>query len=88
MLRITTRPSGPDETRLLLEGRLAGDAVSELARVAEECTRAGKRIVLDLQALRFADAAGLALLRELVGASAEIQRASAFVSALLGELSR
>ncbi len=85
MLRITSQPNRPGETYLVLEGRLAGETVAELRRVADECSALGKRIVLDLVALKFADAAGLALLRELIESSARVQRASAFVSALLGE---
>jgi ABC-type transporter Mla MlaB component len=85
MLRITARSNGPDETKLVLEGRLAGEAVSELRRVTDECALAGKRVVLDLISLQFADATGLALLRRLIATSAQVQRASAFVSALLGE---
>jgi len=85
MLRITTQPNGPKDTVLVLEGRLAGDAVAELRRVAGECSVAGKRIALDLAALKFADTTGLALLRELIDSSAKVRRASAFVSALLEE---
>jgi anti-anti-sigma regulatory factor len=59
--------------------------VHELRRVADEITAQGRRVVLDLVALRFADAAGIALLRALIDDFAELQRVSAFVSALLGE---
>jgi anti-anti-sigma regulatory factor len=85
MLRITSQPEGADATRLVLEGRLVGDGVHELRRVADEITAQGRRVVLDLVALRFADAAGIALLRALIDDFAELQRVSAFVSALLGE---
>lgn len=85
MLRITSQPSGPAETRLVLEGRLTGETVAELRRVSREITASGRRIGLDLSSLRFADPAGIGLLRELIDDSAEVQRASAFVSALLGE---
>jgi ABC-type transporter Mla MlaB component len=85
MLRITSQPNGTDEMRLVLEGRLSGEMVPELRRVANECADAGRRIVLDLVGLKYADAAGLALLRKLIDASARVQRASSFVSALLGE---
>jgi anti-anti-sigma regulatory factor len=85
MLRITSQPNGPAETRLVLEGRLIGETVAELRRVSREITASGRRIALDLVALRYADPAGIGLLRELIDDSAELQRASAFVSALLGE---
>ena len=85
MLRITSRPNGPSETQLVLEGRLVDETVEELRRVSTEIAAQGRRISLDLIALRYADAAGIGLLRELIEDSAELQRASAFVSALLGE---
>lgn len=84
MLRITAQPNG-DTTRLVLEGRLVGESVVELQRVSRELSAQGRHIALDLVSLRFADAAGVRLLRELIDDSAELQRASAFVSALLGE---
>jgi anti-anti-sigma regulatory factor len=86
MLRITSQPNGPRETRLVLEGRLVGESVEELRRVSSEISGQGRRIALDLVDLRYADAAGIRLLRELIDDSAELQRASAFVSALLGDV--
>jgi anti-anti-sigma regulatory factor len=85
MLRITSQSNGSRETRLVLEGRLVGESVEELRRVSSEISSQGRRIALDLADLRFADAAGIRLLRELIDDSAELQRVSAFVSALLGE---
>ena len=84
MLRITQQPEGPRETRLVLEGRLAGAWVGELRRVAAECASERRRIALDLSRLTFADADGVALLRELLGDAARLDRASPFVNALLG----
>ena len=84
MLRITSQPNGRT-TRLVLEGRLVGESVDELRRVSDEISQQGRRIALDLVDLRFADAAGLRLLRDLIDDSAELQRVSAVVSALLGE---
>jgi ABC-type transporter Mla MlaB component len=85
MFRITCQPNGPRETRLVLEGWLVGETVAELRRVSREISAQGRRISLDLVALRYADAAGIDLLRQLIGDSAELQSASAFVSALLRE---
>ena len=67
----------------MLEGRLAGAWVSELRRVAAE-PGPPRRVALDLSAVTYADADGLALLRDLLAGPARIERASAFVSALLG----
>jgi len=85
MFRITSQPNGPQETRLVNPAQLVGDAVDELRRIARETSAERRRIALDLAGLRYADAAGIALLRELIANLAELQRASAFVSALLGE---
>jgi anti-anti-sigma regulatory factor len=83
MLRITLHPERRGERRLVLEGRLAGAWVSELRRVAIG-SDGPARVALDLSALTYADADGLALLRELLDGPARLERASAFVSALLG----
>ena len=83
MLRITCHPERRGETRIVLEGRLAGAWVSELRRVAAASSGPG-RVALDLSALTYADADGLALLRDLLAGPARIERASAFVSELLG----
>ncbi|MFI5316960.1 MAG: hypothetical protein ACHQ6T_14765 [Myxococcota bacterium] len=85
MFRITSRPNGPRETQLVLEGWLVGETAEELRRISSEISIQGRRISLDLVALRYADAAGISLLRELIADSAELQGASGFVSALLGE---
>ena len=86
MLRITSQPNGPRETRLVLEGRLTAENVEELRRVSSEISSQGRRIALDLVAVRYADAAGIRMLRELIDDSADVQRASAFVTSVLGEL--
>jgi ABC-type transporter Mla MlaB component len=83
MLRITRTPHRNRTTRLVLEGRIAGPWVGELRRVAAESARAGGRIALDLSSVTFADADGLALLRELLDGEAQLERASAFVTQLL-----
>ncbi len=83
MLRITSHPEPCGETRLVLEGRLAGAWVSELRRVVAAAGEPS-RVALDLSALTYADADGLALLRDLLAGPARLERASAFVSVLLG----
>ncbi len=85
MLRITLETPRPDERRVRLEGRLAGPWVDELRRVSSTSESGRARLVLDLAALHFADAEGLALLRELHGEAVELRNASAFVRALLAE---
>lgn len=83
MLRITRRANGERDTHLVLEGRIAGAWVHELRRIAAE-VGVENRFSLDLAAVTYADADGVALLHELLGGSAKLERASAVVTALLG----
>lgn len=85
MLRITTHANGTADRHLVLEGRLTGAWVGELRRIVREGAAGRRRFSLDLSAVTYVDADGLALLRELLGGSADLQRASAFVTALLGD---
>jgi hypothetical protein len=78
MLRITLL-TGPGPT-LKLEGTLAGPWVGEL-RTA--CPAAVGRLRLDLTAVRFADEAGVRLLRDLLAAGAELVGQSGLLAALL-----
>lgn len=80
MLRIHVRAQAG---RLDLEGRLAGEWVAELRRVAMANERPGRRTVLDLSGLLSADAAGIALLRELRAGGAALLHGPAFVLALV-----
>ncbi len=65
MLKITRETTDPD-TRLYLEGQIAGRWVDELRKACDEVLRAGSgRLVLDLQDVSFIDGAGLQLFREL-----------------------
>jgi len=59
------RETRDDEARLVLEGKLAGPWVAECRALLAEGTPAGPALVLDAREVHFADAAGLALLREL-----------------------
>jgi hypothetical protein len=77
MLRITRLAGGPAET-LKLEGKLIGPWVAALR---EAC--GGSRPRLDLGAVGFVDAAGLALLRELLAGGATLVACSALVAEML-----
>ncbi len=80
MLRISKHASQDDGPVLVLEGRLVGPWVGELRRAAAED---GLRAI-DLAGVSFADAAGVAALRELRGRGMLLTGASDFVVALLG----
>lgn len=85
MLRITENRSGPEGgSTLVVEGRLAGPWVDEL-RVA--ASPHSKGLALDLAGVSYADADGVALLKQLVGGGATVARATAYVSMLLGRSS-
>ena len=83
MLRITRLTSGDSAQTIKLEGKLLGPWVEE---VWEACTQAmarSGRTRLDLAAVTFADAAGVALLRELIRQGVEIAACSGYVAELL-----
>lgn len=65
----------------MLEGHLVGPWVTELQRAAGEVD--GPTTV-DLTAVAFADAAGVAALRDLRRTGAELGGASGFLAALIG----
>jgi ABC-type transporter Mla MlaB component len=86
MLRIT-RINGDDASPLLrLEGRLTRAELAVLEDFLAAHGVAGAR--LDLAALRFADAAGVARLRSLVADGALIAACSPFIDHLLSETTR
>jgi ABC-type transporter Mla MlaB component len=80
MLRVTE-----DEQGLVVEGELIGPWVAELRRVAEE--RLGRAPAsapsLDLGAVSYVDANGVALLNGLLEAGMRLRAASPFVTELL-----
>ncbi len=82
MLRMSHTPD--DHTvRLTLEGKLAGPWVSELEFALEQELSRGETPALDLEQVRFVDAAGLDLLRRMRARGVEIVSQSGFVAELL-----
>ena len=81
MLRITRQNPPNDRPSLVLEGRLVGPWVGELRRTVGETD--GKTSI-DLTAVTFADAEGVAALRALRRAGAVLIGASGFLAALIG----
>jgi hypothetical protein len=90
MLRISRDPaaSGQDEVPIRLEGEVMGRWVEELRRAcdasASASTRDGHggtvRLVLDVADVRFIDADGLTLLRELIARRVVLKNRSLFVT--------
>ncbi len=82
MLRITQLSHDPDgPTTLLVEGRLAGPWVDEL-RIFARGQHTG--LALDLAGLSYADAAGVALLNQLIAEGAQVVGTTAYSATLLG----
>lgn len=91
MLKITIYPSAT-ETRLRLEGRVAGPWVSELRQVWLESGQAsagaeGGATVLDLREVDFVDPAGQALLAEMHGRGVRLEASSPLIQHLVQEIS-
>jgi anti-anti-sigma regulatory factor len=79
VIRIDINSAGP-VVAVHVAGRLAGPAVNELANVCEPMEG---NIVLELSKLKFADEAGVELLRSLRKEGAEIRGGSAFIKILI-----
>ena len=83
MFRISKICDDPDAMELLIEGRLTGAATPELLDICEPVLRGDRTLSLDLSGLQFADAAGLAALRVLLGRGAVATRCTVFMNELL-----
>lgn len=68
---------------MVVEGQLVGPWVGELRRTTLGAGPVAG-ILLDLRHLTFADAEGVALLRQLRAAGAELTECSEFLTALMG----
>lgn len=82
VLRITRVNAMDDSDTLKLEGRVAGPWVDELARLIG-APGDGRRLVLDVTDVSFADEAGVRLLRDLAEHQAELRGASMFLAGLM-----
>jgi hypothetical protein len=81
MLRIT--PQGKESPSMVVEGQLVGPWVDELRRTTFDAGLVSG-VFLDLRYLTFADAEGVALLRQLRAAGAELGDCSEFLAVLIG----
>ncbi len=89
MLRLRTI-SGPGETLLVLEGRLAGPWVDELARcwASLRDEKHDGPVRVDLDGVTFVSAAGKALLARLHGDGARLTARACMTSAIIDEIVR
>jgi ABC-type transporter Mla MlaB component len=78
-LRITQTTEGPT-TVITIDGQLVGDGVAELARVYQAAV---PPMALDLTHLQQADADGIALLKALADAGAQLRGVSPYIALLL-----
>jgi anti-anti-sigma regulatory factor len=78
-IRIDIESEGPEPV-LHVSGRLTGSAITQLS---ETCEPMKGRFVLDLSKLKFADDAGVELIRTLCERGAEIRGASYFIKMLI-----
>ncbi len=83
MLRITHVHDHESISTLRLEGKLVGPWVGEFARLCDELSCPPNALRLDLSAVTFVDAAGLALLRDLLRRGVTLAACSRLVAELL-----
>jgi anti-anti-sigma regulatory factor len=84
MLRVTTGKADPGTMVIEAHGSIAAEGVGVLTRVVES-KRNGRRLVLDLKGVRFADRAGVDLLRRWAAEDVEMRGASPYLRAVLTE---
>ena len=82
MLRITPIEAGDGVTRFKVEGRLAGDVIGELSRIALDAPPGGV-VVLEFAQVTFVDQSGARLLRHLRDAGVVFVDPSEFVLAMI-----
>lgn len=87
MLRISIINDSKETIQLRVEGSLVGPWVDELRRQSDEASSQAATVTIDLEKLRFADATGVALLRELAGKRIAHFNCSPFISQQLKETS-
>ncbi|MFN8544879.1 MAG: sigma-70 family RNA polymerase sigma factor [Candidatus Binatia bacterium] len=85
MLRITEAMGNGAVARLIVEGRVAGDALEALRAATETLLASGRTAVLALDGVTFIDPEGAALLHALMAKGAVLLGQSGFVTELLQE---
>jgi len=81
MLRVTVVESSRNAVTLRVEGRITGAAVEELRLACDVHTRPNEvQLSLELADVSFADAAGIAFLKELRSRGVDLMRISPFMA--------
>jgi hypothetical protein len=83
VLRLTRLSWGVPALTIKVEGQLLGPWVPVVRDACRARGRRSGRLLLDLAAITYADAAGVQLLRDLVGEGVEIAACSGFIGELL-----
>jgi ABC-type transporter Mla MlaB component len=83
MLKITELYRNDSAVTFKLEGKVLAPWLEELRRVCAQSLQRSTQVRLDLDAVTFADAAGVALLHELIGEGVILSQCSGFVAELL-----
>ena len=83
MLRLITVSQSQEEVVLKVDGWLAGENVDLLEQEGAPVLGQVRRLVLDLQGVRFIDEAGIALLQGWSSQGLVLQGGSVFIRALL-----
>ena len=83
VLKITRRSGKGQVPTVQLEGEVLGPWVDAVREACTEPGRRSRRLRLDLAAVTYADAAGVQVLRDLVGEGIEIAACSNFLTELL-----
>ncbi len=83
MLRITVMAEDSSNVTLRLEGRLAGNWVTELQRECGLWNMDCRKLILDFSEVTFIDGAGARLLHRLRGEGVEIKNVSGLVWELI-----
>ena len=83
MLKITRLSHKGRRLTIKLEGEILGPWVGAVRDACAKRLRRSRRLRLDLAAVTYADAAGVQLLRDLIGEGIEIAACSLFIAELL-----
>jgi len=83
VLKLTRRCRGVRALTIQLEGELLGPWLPAVRDACRQRGRRSGRLLLDLAGVTYADAAGVQLLRELLGEGVEIAACSSFVRELI-----
>lgn len=83
MLRISVKDTGPEATRVRLDGKISGEWVDELGRECLFLLDCGRTVTLDLAGVTFADYRGAESLRHLADRGVALENGSVFVQSLI-----